>query len=144
MTIMMSDKINGLVLSTSRSCRNKTGGSTSATFKVDFTGCTIEQVLQWALSSRVISGQRVWEKWSGDEITTKLNDKTLVALHMGKQPADPERAAKAYEESFKTMSKEDARKKLQELMKLAGLDNGEVEEDDSDDTFTDDEDDNNN
>jgi hypothetical protein len=122
MTISMDSKIEGLMVETTRSCRNKAGGSTSATFKVDFTGCTVRQVLDWATSSRVISGQRVWEKMNSEQITSTLNGKTLSALTIGKAPVDNEKLASAYMNQFKTMSADKQRDMLERMMAAAKLD----------------------
>lgn len=121
MTITMNTKLEGLSLTTTRSNRNKSGGSTSATFTVDFSGCTVSDVLNWALSTRVISGQRVWEKFSADEILTKVNGQTLSALTIGKQPIDTDRQARAYTDKLMTMPLEQRKLEIAKQLEKLGL-----------------------
>lgn len=117
--ITLNTKIDGLVKQTTRSCRNKSGGSTSVTFTIDFTGCTIGDLLDWATSSRVISGQRVWEKMSDSEIRETLDGKTVSALTIGKAPVNVDRLADTFASQFGNMSPEKQQEYLQKLLAQA-------------------------
>lgn len=116
----INDKIdNGITIKTTRSCRNSSGGSTNLTITVDYSGCTIKEVLDWATSSRIISGQRVWATMSDKQLLDTVNDTVVLAANIGKKPADIERAAQSFEMLFANMSQEQQAEYLTRLMEQA-------------------------
>lgn len=88
--------------------------------KVDFSGWTVQDVIDMAVRPLVISRQRVWKDMTPAQIELE-NGKTFLASDMGKKPSqvvDPEVAFKA---SFGSMSPEEQLAKIEELKALAGI-----------------------
>jgi len=50
---------------------------------VDFSQASEEELMSWALSNRIIAGQRVWRKLSVDEIYENVNRQTFDARTIG-------------------------------------------------------------
>lgn len=69
---------------TTRKITNHEGVSVTVTFTVDFGNASPEQMAEWALSNRVIAGQKVWRNLSAEELQDSVNGKTFDARHIGK------------------------------------------------------------
>lgn len=87
-------------------------------FKVDFTGWTVEQVLELAVRSLVISRQRVWRKMRVAEVQAE-NGKTFLASDMGKAPRSTVDPVVAYKARFASATKEEQDAMIQELLAQA-------------------------
>lgn len=71
-------------LTTTRKITNNAGESVTVTFHVDFSNASDQQMAEWALSNRVIAGQKVWRALSADEIRQNINGKTFDARTIGR------------------------------------------------------------
>jgi hypothetical protein len=76
--------IDGIMVTTTRSCRTSNGSSHSFTFTLDYTGVTVADLIKWGTSNRVIAGQRVWEKMTKAELDSSLEGKTVKVASIGK------------------------------------------------------------
>ena len=76
---------SGVVVTCTRSNRTSDGSSVTSTFNIDYSGVTFQDLLTWATSSRVISGQRTWEKLSPSEHKTNIDGMTFQAASIGKK-----------------------------------------------------------
>jgi hypothetical protein len=93
-------------------------GGHSINIKVDFTGFTVQQILEFALRTLWISFQRVARKMTEAEYKS-LEGKTLTALTMGQAPkvqVDPKVALAA---AFPNMSPEEQQEYIKQLQALA-------------------------
>ena len=81
----------------SKSCNvtNHEGDEVKVNVKVDFTNATRDQLLEWAVSSRIIVGQRVWRDLSKKELESKVEGKTFDALTIGHKIKSREDQVKA-------------------------------------------------
>lgn len=81
---MLQMKLDGITITTTRSCRCNDGSSHTITITIDFTGCTLADLIRWCTSNRVISGQKQWERLSRSDLL-ELDGKTFSALNIGKK-----------------------------------------------------------
>ncbi len=87
-------------LTTTRTITNNAGDKVNVTFTVDFSNASEEDMANWALSNRVISGQKVWRELSKDEIMTNVNGKTFDARNIGKSIVSKDKQIKKVAETF--------------------------------------------
>lgn len=106
-------------------CRNTSGDSVMCHFTIDFTGCTLEEVLGYATSACTISGQRAWEKFSASELKDTVNGKTFHARAIGRKPKSDEQVKAEYMTRFNSASPEVKDQMIKELQAQMG----EVEKD---------------
>ena len=81
----------------SKSCEVKSNSNEKVrvNIAVDFTGVTRDQLMDWALSNRVIAGQRPWRELSNKEIRDKVDSQTFNALTIGRKIQSREDQVKA-------------------------------------------------
>ena len=87
--------------------------------KVDFTGWTVQEVVDLALSPLVISRQRVWRGMSEQQLKQE-NGKTFLASDMGKKPTAQVDVQAAFMARFKAATAEEKATMLAELQAMAG------------------------
>lgn len=69
---------------TTRKITNHAGEEVTVTFTVDFGNASDAQMAEWALSNRVIAGQKVWRNLSAQELRDNVNGRTFDARNIGK------------------------------------------------------------
>jgi len=63
--------------------KNHNGVKVRVNIDVDFSNASRDQIIEWALSNRVIAGQRVWRDLTADEIKESVDGQTFDALTIG-------------------------------------------------------------
>lgn len=122
---LMNARLDGIVRS--HACRvkidatgtGKDDPSHRLDIKVDFSGWTVQDVVDMAISPLVIARQRVWRGMTEDQLRLE-NGKTFLASDMGKKPSqtvDPKVAILAM---FPNMSKAEQEAFIADLMAKAG------------------------
>ena len=106
-------------------CRNTSGESIMQHFTIDYTGCTLGEVLFKAVSTDTISGQRAWEKMSAAELLENVNGKTFLAKIIGRKVKSDTEIKAEYKARFDASSPEAKQEMIAELQ--AAMD--EVEDD---------------
>ena len=85
MTIKRTDIIDGLKVARAAKCRTVSGDSYQVQFTIDFSGCTIGDLIEWSTSTKVIAGQRAWEKYTHADLTANVEGKTFMAKTIGQK-----------------------------------------------------------
>lgn len=110
-------------------CRNTSGESIMQHFTIDYTGCTLGEVLLKAVSSDVISGQRAWEKMTPDELREKVNGQTFHAKSIGRKVKSDVEIKAEYKARFLAASPETQAEMIEELQRnMKEVDEDEVTE----------------
>ena len=65
------------------SITNNNGDKVQVHITVDFANCTDDQLVDWALSQRIIAGQKVWRELSREEIEEQVDGRTFDARYIG-------------------------------------------------------------
>ena len=86
--------------------------------KIDWTGWTVQQVLDVAARSLWISRQRVLRGFSVEQVNNE-NGKTILATDMGKKPTQVIDVEKTYMAMFANASPEKQKEMLEELQAKA-------------------------
>jgi len=85
MDITTSDRLGIIKVERAAKCRTSSGDSISVSFTIDYTGCSVGDLVEWATSTKVIAGQRAWEKYSPSELKEKVHGKTFHASSIGQK-----------------------------------------------------------
>lgn len=85
---------------TTRTITNHADEKVQVTFTVDFTNCTKEELVEWALSNRVISGQKVWRDLSKDELKANVDGQVFNAKTIGQKVESKDKKVKKIMETF--------------------------------------------
>lgn len=85
--------------------------------KIDFTGWTVQDVLDMAVRPLVISRQRVWREMSVEKLKLE-NGRTFLASDMGKKPSAVVDPVAVFKARFAAASAEEKAKMLAELEEL--------------------------
>ena len=80
---------------TTRRIKSSTDETVTVTFTVDFSNASEDQILEWALASRVIAGQRPWRELSPDELRASVDGQTIDATAIGQKIRSREDQIKA-------------------------------------------------
>jgi len=99
-------------------CRNTSGESIMCHFTIDYTGCTLNEILLKAVSSDTISGQRAWEKMSPTELREKVDGSTFHAKSIGRKVKSDSEVKAEYKARFDASSPEVKRQMISELQAL--------------------------
>jgi len=83
---------------------------------VDFTGCTINELLDWGLSNRVIAGQRPWEKLSPAEMMDMVDKGTFHAKTIGQKVVSNEEKMRVAQEFINSLDPEIATQMLKDVI----------------------------
>jgi len=83
--ITINDKLGVVKVERAARCRTNIGDSVSVSFTIDYMGCTVADIVEWATSTKVIAGQRAWEKYSPSELKEKVHGKTFHASSIGQK-----------------------------------------------------------
>ena len=117
---LMNARLDGVVRS--HACRvkieatgtGKDDPSHRLDIKIDFTGWTVQDIVDMAISPLVIARQRVWREMSVEALKAE-NGKTFMASDMGKKPSQQVDVQAAFMARFAAASAEDQAKMLAEL-----------------------------
>jgi len=63
--------------------KNHDGIKVQVTVTIDFSNASDDQMMDWAVSNRVIAGQRAWRDLTVDEIKSSVDGQTFDALTIG-------------------------------------------------------------
>ena len=85
---------------TTRTITNHADEKVQVTFTVDFTNCTKEELVEWALSNRVISGQKVWRDLSKDELKANVDGQVFNAKTIGQKVESKDKKVKKIMDVF--------------------------------------------
>lgn len=100
--------------------RNTSGPSINVRMTFDYTGCTDDEILEWASRNRAIAVQRANEKQTAEWIRDNLDGKTVHARSAGKQIKSREQIEREMETSMANMTSDEKREYLESLIdKLA-------------------------
>ena len=105
---------------TTRTITNHAEEKVQVTFTVDFTNCSKEELIDWALSNRVISGQKVWRDLSKDELKANVDGQVFNAKTIGQKVESKDKKIKKIMESF-GVSKEVATYMVEQPEKLDSM-----------------------
>ncbi len=100
---------------TTRKITNHAGETVTVTFTVDFAGASEDQMAEWALSNRIIAGQKVWRNLSAEAIRKLVDGKTFDARTIGRKIENPEEAIQKIEQSIEGMDAKAAAALLEKL-----------------------------
>ena len=81
----MTSTIRDLELGRSCQTRNTSNASVNVNFTIDFTGMTIQSVLELAAKQLTIDGQQQWAKLTPTQIAENVNGKTIMASSIGQR-----------------------------------------------------------
>ena len=96
-------------------CRNTSGESIMCHFTIDYSSCSLNEVLLKAVSSDTISGQRAWEKMSPEELNEKVNGKTFHARTIGRKVKSDAEVKAEFKARFISVSPEEQQRMIDEL-----------------------------
>ena len=96
-------------------CRNTSGESIMCHFTIDYTGCTLNEVLLKAVSSDTISGQRAWEKMTPEELSEKVNGKTFHARTIGRKVKSDAEVKAEFKARYNSYTPEQKRAMIAEM-----------------------------
>ena len=99
-------------------CRNTSGESIMCHFTIDYTGCTLNEILLKAVSTDTISGQRAWEKMTPEELKKSVNGKTFHAKSIGRKVKSDAEIKAEFMSRFNSASSELKEQMIQELQEL--------------------------
>jgi len=63
--------------------KNHDGIKVQVTVTIDFSNASDDQMMDWAVSNRVIAGQRAWRDLTVDEIKSSVDGQTFDAVTIG-------------------------------------------------------------
>ena len=87
------------------------------TVTIDFSEVAREDLMKWALSNRVICGQKIWRELSTEEIKKYVDGQTFHAYDVGRKIETPEEKARNARRAIKGLDPETAKALLAELSK---------------------------
>ena len=96
-------------------CRNTSGESIMCHFTIDYSGCTLNEVLLKAVASDTISGQRAWEKYSPEKLSELVNGKVFHSKTIGRKIKSDAEVKAEYKARFDASTQEDKQKMIDEL-----------------------------
>lgn len=82
-------------MTTTRKIKASNDEKVTVTFTVDFSNASDEDLMEWALSNRVIAGQRPWRELSPEEIRQSVHNQTFDATTIGQKIRSREDQIKA-------------------------------------------------
>lgn len=126
-TELLNHRLDGYKVSHTASVKldvtgtGKDDPSHKITFKVDFTGWTVQDLANLAIRPLVIAAQRVWRGLSVEQFNA-LNGTTFLASDMGKKPTQQIDVQATYMAIFANASPEEQAKMLADLQAKAKQD----------------------
>jgi len=98
------------------SIKLQSGESRNGRVKIDFTHASDAEIIEWALSNRIIRGQNsVWRKLTGEQFDKLVNSQTFSASEIGHQIEDPEEKIRKMEQAVDSMDTDAAAALLEKL-----------------------------
>ena len=77
--------IDKLVVTHNTKQRNSTEDSIPVQFKIDYSGCSLDELVTWATRKLTIDLNRACENMSADEVRENVNGQTFHARSIGKK-----------------------------------------------------------